>query len=98
MTVIEQITLTIIQYNDYFDDPAKKLFQWFSDNQRKKNTNRCYLILSKKADAEICVIESFIKYTTCQKLLGSKIDQDMTCDNDVNSLCKTANGKLKVVT
>ena len=28
-------------------DPAVKLFKWFSDNQMRRNTDKCHLLLSK---------------------------------------------------
>ena len=53
---------------------AKKNFQWFSENQIKGNTDQSHLILNKESDAETCASESLIKNTTCEKLLGVKID------------------------
>ena len=34
-------------------DAAAKLFKWFSDNQMKGNTDKCYLLLSKDESSEI---------------------------------------------
>ena len=34
---------------------AKKLFQWFSDNEMKGNTDKCHLIFSRESDAGTCV-------------------------------------------
>ena len=53
--------------------------------------------LSKKNNAEICVVESSIKNTICNKLLGVKIDQHLNFDDHVNSLCKKASGKLRTL-
>ena len=72
---------------------AKKLFQWFSDNQMKGNTDNCNSILSKESDAEIRVG----KNTTCEKLLGVKTDQHLNFDDHVKSICKKASGKLRAL-
>ena len=34
-------------------DAAAKLFKWFSGNQMKGNTDKCYLLLSKDESSEI---------------------------------------------
>lgn len=37
----------------------------------------------QKGDAEICMSETMIKHTTCEKHLGIKIDQQLTFDDYV---------------
>ena len=65
---------TICQSGRYVDDvindlqlSAEKLFHWFSDNQMKENTDKCHLIMSTNNIPEL-------KTSTCEKLLGVKID------------------------
>ena len=53
---------------------AEKLFRWFSDNQMKGNTDKCHLIMSTNNTPELKVGDSLIKTSTCEKLLGVKID------------------------
>ena len=53
---------------------AEILFQWFSHNQMKRNIDKCYLIVNTNEPIEIRVSESLIKSSTCEKLLGVKID------------------------
>ena len=55
-------------------ESAEKLFQLFSHNQMKGNTDKCHLIVSTDEPTEIRVGESLIKSSTCEKLLGIKID------------------------
>ena len=42
-------------------ESAEKLFQWFSHNQMKGNTDKCHLIVSTDEPIEIGVGESLIK-------------------------------------
>ena len=58
-------------------ESAEKLFQWFSHNQMKGNTDKCHLIVSTDKPIEIQVGESLIKNSTCEKLLGVKIDNKL---------------------
>ena len=39
---------------------AEKLFQWFSRNEMKGNTDKCYLVVSTNEPIEIRVGESLI--------------------------------------
>ena len=71
-------------------DSSEKLFQWFSDNQLKGNTEKCHLVVSSDDPTEIQVGESVIKNTTCEKLLGIKIDNKLTFDEHISGLCKKA--------
>ena len=74
---------------------AEKRFHWFSDNQMKGNTDKCHLIMSTNNTPELKVGDSLIKTSTCEKLLGVKIDYKLTFDNHVANLCKKANNRLR---
>ena len=76
---------------------AEKLFHWFSDNQMKVNTDKCHLIISTNNTPELKVGDSLIKTSTCEKLLGFKIDYKLTFDNHVANLCKKANKKVRAL-
>ena len=78
-------------------DSSEKLFQWFSDNQLKGNTDKCRLIVSSDDPTEIQVGESVIKNTTCEKLLGVKIDNKLNFDEHVSGFCKKAANKLRAL-
>ena len=54
-------------------ESSEKVFQWFSHNQMKRNTDKCHLIVSIEETIEIRVGESLIKNSTCEKLLGAKL-------------------------
>ena len=78
-------------------ESAEKLFQWFSHNQMKGNTDKCHLIVSTDEPIEIRVGESLIKNNICEKLLGVKIDNKLNFDTHVKGLCKKANNILRVL-
>ena len=78
-------------------ESAEKLFQWFSHNQMKGNTDKCHLIVSIDEPIEIRVSESLIKNSTCEKLLGVKIDNKHNFGTHVKGLCKKANNKLRAL-
>ena len=54
-------------------ESSEEVFQWFSHNQMKRNTDKCHLIVSIEETIEIRVGESLIKNSTCEKLLGIKL-------------------------
>ena len=56
---------------------VEKLFQWFSHTQMKENTYKCHLMVSSNEPIEIRIGESLIKNSTCEKLLGVKIDNKL---------------------
>ena len=72
---------------------AAKLFKWFSDNQMKGNTDKCHLLLSKDESSEIHIGDSIIESSTCEKLLGIKIDSKLRFDDHIQDLCNKANRK-----
>ena len=72
-------------------ESAEKLFQWFSHNQMKGNTDKCHLIVSTDEPIELRVGDSLIKNSACEKLLGIKIDNKLNLD----TLWKKANNKLR---
>ena len=76
---------------------AEKLFRWFSDNQIKGNTDKSHLTMSTNNTPELNVGDSLIKTSTCEKLLGVKIDYKLTFDNHVANLSKKANNKLRAL-
>ena len=61
------------------------------------NTDKCYLIMSTENAPELQIGDSLIKTSGCEKLLGIKIDHNLTFDEHVQSLCKKANNKLRAL-
>ena len=63
----------------------------------KGNTDKCHLIMSTNNTPELKVGDFLIKTSTCEKLLGVKIDSKLIFDNHVADLCKKANNKLRAL-
>ena len=63
----------------------------------KGSTDKCHLIVSTDEAVEIRVGESLIKNSTCEKLLGIKIDKKLNFDTHLKGLCKKANDKLRAL-
>ena len=63
----------------------------------KGNTDKCHLTVSTDEPIEIRVGESLIKNSTCEKLLGIKIDNKLNFDTHVEGLYKKANNKLRAL-
>ena len=59
------------------------------------NTDQCYLLLSKDESSEIQKGDSIIGSSTCEKLLGIKIDSKLRFDHHIQNLCNKANRKLR---
>ena len=72
-------------------DAAAKLFKWFSDNQMQGNIDKCHLLLSKDESSEIRIGDSITESSTCEKLLGIKIDLTLRFDDHIQDLCNKAN-------
>ena len=73
---------------------SARLLKWFSDNQMKRNTDKCHLLMSKDKYSEIHIGESIIKSSDFERLLGIKIDSKLRFDDHVQDLCKKATIKF----
>ena len=74
---------------------ALKLFEWFSNNYMKMNSDKCHLILSSNDEnKKIELNGEAINNTQVQKLLGVHIDYKLKFDTHIESLCKKVGKKL----
>ena len=66
------------------------LFKWFSNNQMKTNKDK-YHLLSNKERVTMKIVETEIKSSNCEKLLGIKIDSNLIFNEHLNNIiCKTS--------
>ena len=63
----------------------------------KGNTDKCHLVMSTQNTAELQINDSLIKTSSCEKLLGVKIDYKLTFIGYVKSLHKKANNKPRAL-
>ena len=50
------------------------LFQQFSDNQMKANISQCHFLVNKKDKVSIRIVDTELKNSEYEKLLGIKVD------------------------
>ena len=74
------------------------LFSWLKNNGMKANTDKSHLLLSQTEEISTQIYDENIINTSCEKLLGVKIDRELKFDEHVKSLCKKANQKLSALT
>ena len=79
------------------EDVAAKLFKQYSDNQMKRNTDKCHSLLSKDESSEVHIGDSIIESSNCEKLLGIKIDSKLLFDDHIQDLCNKANSKTMTI-
>ena len=74
------------------------LNNWFKDNYMKANRGKYHLLLSATEEKNTLNIEEVcIKSSKCEKLVGVNIDNNLTFETHVESLCKKASQKLNAL-
>ena len=76
-------------------ESAKRIFQWFSEDQVKGNTNKCYLIMSTGELLQILTGNSSIKRGSCEKFFGVKIDAKLHFDDYAETIHSKASNMLR---
>ena len=79
------------------ENDSVRLFKWFSNNQMKVNKDKCYLLLSNKERLTMKKEETEIKSSTCEKLLGIKIDNNLTFNEHLNHIIDKASHKTNAL-
>ena len=72
----------------YLEQGSDILFKWFIDNLLKANPEKYHLLVSTNEKRNLNAGGIEIKNSKCGKLLGIKIDCNLTFDSHVKSLCK----------
>ena len=74
---------------------SEKLMKWFENNRLKPNPDKFSLILSDTNKEKCIQIQQLeIQNSTCEKLLGIKIDNKLSFDEHITDLCCKATQKL----
>ena len=66
------------------------LSKWFMDNYLKANPDKYHALLSETSETQLMVKNVPVASSCCEKLLGIKIDQKLSFEPHVESLCKKA--------
>ena len=74
-----------------------RLFKWCSNNQMKANKDKCHLLLSNKERPTMKIRENQIKSSNCEKLLGIKIDNNLTFNEHLNHIIDKASHKTNAL-
>ena len=70
----------------FLESYSASLFEWFSNNQRKANTEKFYLLMNGKRPATIKISEHTISNSYCENLLCVKIDSQLNFDNHLETI------------
>ena len=74
---------------------SKLLCEWFANNGLKANPDKFHLILNVKRNDIFIEIQQFkILNSNSQKLLGIKVDNNLSFDDHARDLCNKASQKL----
>jgi hypothetical protein len=76
---------------------ANKLLEWFENNGMKANPEKYCLIVSKQSNLEVTVSNLTIQTFENVKLLGININNKLSFEEHVNSLCKYASRKVNAL-
>ena len=73
------------------------LLEWFSNNYMKANPDKCHLLTSSSSEVNITVDGNLIQASSSEKLLGIKIDCNLSFNEHVEDICKKASQKLNAL-
>ena len=73
---------------------TSNLFEWFENNHMKASADKCHLLVTRDTDVTAKIGEFDVKNSSEEKLLGVKIDNKLSFENHVSSVCKKASQKL----
>ena len=77
---------------------AESLTLWFQNNCMKGNPDKFLLLLSDKKIHQVDICNEKLSSTCREKLLGIKIDNNLTFEENVEGLCKKASQKVNLLT
>ena len=77
--------------------PANLMFNWFTDNQMKRDEDKCFALFSTDETLQVKIGAALISSSKCEKLLGVEIDNKFTFDEHIRSKCKKASAKLNAL-
>ena len=78
------------------DEPLNS-FKWFLDNQMKANSDQCHLITSKQSCMSRKIVDINIENSTCEKLLGVKVDNKLNISEHLDGIIKKASRKVSAL-
>ena len=68
------------------EDIGENLIKWFSDNQMKLNTDKCYVLLNSQGLKSIKIGNLCIKKSSCEKMLDINFDYKLRFTNHIKEI------------
>ena len=82
---------------NFLESNVTKVFKWFHENGLMVNSSKSNFLISPYETKSIQINYSCIKATSSEKLLGIKIDSNLTFHDLIISFCWKANKKLSTL-
>ena len=79
------------------EDDSINLLKWFLGNQMKANNDKCHLITSKQSCMNLKIGNIKIENSTCEKLLGVKVDNKLNFNEHLDGIIKKAFRKVSAL-
>ena len=79
------------------EDDSITLFNWFQDNQMKANNDNYHLITSKRSCMNLKIGNINIENSTCEKLLGVEVDNNLNFIEHLDGIIKKAGRKVSAL-
>ena len=77
-----------------FEDDSISSFRWSLDNQMKANSDKCHLITSKQSYMNLKIGNINIENSSCEKLLGVKLNNRFNFNEHLDGIIKEASPKV----
>ena len=79
------------------EEASNALFDWFKNNRLKSNPDKCHALVSTIKPLDIKIGDYKVGNSECEKLLGVKIDANLSFDIHISDLCKKASRKISAL-
>ena len=92
--------VTNIDINEGINDIERitsTLIEWFSNNYMKANPDKCHLLTSSSDKVNLILNGNLIQASSSEKLLGIKIDCNLSFNEHVEDISKKASQKLSAL-
>ena len=84
---------------EHIENDASILITWFRDNYLKMNEDKCHLLITNQEEKRVSAIidKETIENSKSVRLLGITIDNKLSFDTHVSTICKKVNLKLHLM-
>ena len=88
---------TIDEVIQLLEHDSMMLFKWFSHNQMKVNISKCHRLVNKKDEVTVRIVDTVIKNSEYEKLLGIKVDTKLNFNEHLNDIISKASRKVNAL-